>query len=297
MSGIERGRQSAAGGPAEDHGGALSRRDRLPGDRRGAAHLRPVGRGGQPAGPGPDRTGIGHGDRVAIRLAAANALRWVIAYAAIHKAGGVAVPLDPRLAQAEVDRMFVHAHVVAWWPTATGRVGAGHRSGREHGSPLELVIDASLDGTGRRSGRRTTPSAARPVVSRGTETLDDDGSAYQVPVDDDDLADIMFTSGTTGHPKGVAVRHVNASTVPNSRTHVGRGPVAPRQPVDHLRRSGLRLRPDEAGDDLRVPAPVRRRRVVGLRRVRRPPSGVPGAVDGPAAPRPPRDSSTPTSPR
>ncbi|HEV3130452.1 MAG TPA: class I adenylate-forming enzyme family protein, partial [Acidimicrobiales bacterium] len=57
--------------------------------------------------------GIVHGDRVAIRLSAANALRWVIAYAAIHKAGGVAVPLDPRLAQAEVDRMFVHAHVVA----------------------------------------------------------------------------------------------------------------------------------------------------------------------------------------
>ena len=32
----------------------------------------------------------------------------------------------------------------------------------------------------------------------------------------EDLSDLIFTSGTTGHPKGVAVRHANASSVPNS---------------------------------------------------------------------------------
>ena len=52
--------------------------------------------------------GIAPDDRVAVHLGLGNALRWMVAYTAVHRAGGVAVPLSPRLNPAEVGRMLAH---------------------------------------------------------------------------------------------------------------------------------------------------------------------------------------------
>jgi long-chain acyl-CoA synthetase len=174
--------------------------------------------------------GVRRGDRVAICTSGANALRWVVAYAAAHKAGAAAVPIDPRLAPREVAHMLAHARVVAVVADderveSVLSIAAEDPAGL---AALAVVIDASIDSTGNglpspardgggpSGGGGSRSGGAVPQRVRWAEVLADDRSDFQVPVDEEDLSEVLFTSGTTGHPKGVAVRHANASSVPNS---------------------------------------------------------------------------------
>jgi acyl-CoA synthetase (AMP-forming)/AMP-acid ligase II len=142
--------------------------------------------------------GVRRGDRVSIYLPNEECLRWIVAYAALHKAGAVAVPTNTRLSVRELAAILGHAEVRA------------------------LLTSASLITT-TRDVARALPSLEL-VVSDGAEeaevawndAFDADVTDYQVAVGPDDLADIMYTSGTTGLPKGVAVRHGNVAMIPNN---------------------------------------------------------------------------------
>jgi len=61
---------------------------------------------------------------------------------------------------------------------------------------------------------RGAAGEASGVVAWSDILHDDDAAYLQVPRDRGELADILYTSGTTGHPKAVAVRHDNSSLVP-----------------------------------------------------------------------------------
>ena len=146
-------------------------------------------------------SGVTPGDRVAIHLQAPNALRWMSVYAAVHRAGAVAVPCNPQLTRPEVARMMAHSG------TTVAFVEHSLLDRHEPGGAPQLV-DVPEVGEDSRAG-----SAADGVIA-WSDALHPDTTYFQVPRDRGELADILYTSGTTGHPKAVAVRHDNSSLVP-----------------------------------------------------------------------------------
>jgi acyl-CoA synthetase (AMP-forming)/AMP-acid ligase II len=143
--------------------------------------------------------GVARGDRVAILLQADHILDWIVAYSAIHKLGAVAVPLNNRLSPPEVRGILGHAEV-------TAIVASG-----SYGDSVGPLI-------GGLPSLRLVATVGAPGIEGAVDVEDvkaDDDSAVQAPLDGDDLADIMYTSGTTGRPKGVAVRHSQVARVPN----------------------------------------------------------------------------------
>jgi acyl-CoA synthetase (AMP-forming)/AMP-acid ligase II len=147
--------------------------------------------------------GLRPGDRVGIHLDPTSALRWLVSYTAIHRAGGVAVPMNPRLAPAEVAHVLAHSG-------ATAVVADGERVGVDLGVPdgsLSRVIDATSVFTPRPTGGTSARVVSWDEIAAGDE------GPMQVDRAKDDLADILYTSGTTGRPKGVAIRHSNASMI------------------------------------------------------------------------------------
>jgi acyl-CoA synthetase (AMP-forming)/AMP-acid ligase II len=133
--------------------------------------------------------GVGKGDRVSIYLPSEEVLHWIVAYAAIHKAGAVVVPTNTRLSARELEAVLGHAEIVAM-------ITSG---------PL---VDAALE-------VQALLPTLKLVLSDWDEMLADDDRDFQVPTSLQDLADVMYTSGTTGLPKGIAVRHSNLAMIPN----------------------------------------------------------------------------------
>jgi len=129
------------------------------------------------------------GDRVAI--VAENRLEWVIAYLGIVAAGGTAVPLDIQLSSGDLARLLARSGARLAFVSATTW------------PPLKHV------------GLPVTVIALDPLQDSGCPFLDEwvrAGRARNVEkpkLSPDDVASLLYTSGTTGEPKGVRLTHCN----------------------------------------------------------------------------------------
>ncbi len=134
--------------------------------------------------------GVVTGERVALLVTNQDALVFQIAYFATQKAGGVAAPINPRLARREIGHILENAR-----PRVL--IAAGDQLARALDLTAGLADPPVV----------VSPEVDAPHAWGALEENDDD--AFQVPVTSSDLADIVYTSGTTGLPKGVASTHDN----------------------------------------------------------------------------------------
>jgi len=153
--------------------------------------------------------GLQKGDRVS--LLSENRLEWLYADMGVLGAGGCIVPIYPTLIDEEVEYIVSHSDSKFLIVENNAQLQKGLYTAKRYPGLKKIIV---IDSTGK---------TANPMIMGYNELLDKGKALYNKDAEafasladtiaQDDLATIVYTSGTTGVPKGAIITHKNIMAV------------------------------------------------------------------------------------
>ncbi len=143
-----------------------------------------------------EKEGIEFGDRVA--LIGENHPRWAIAYYGILFRGAVCVPIDPH-AEIETLTNFIENSEAKMAFIGEDFIKSFHKLEENLGRKIPAVVLQNIESSNGFQSFEDWTTTARPK----------DFDSKPTPAKPEDLAQLTYTSGTTGTPKGVPLTHSN----------------------------------------------------------------------------------------
>lgn len=133
---------------------------------------------------------------------------WAIAFMAITSMGAVAVPVLEGFPESDIDHIIRHSEASAIFISDTLHQTLNLRALEK--IPVIVRLDDFHVLTAESTAKNSIWKQIYEIPERLIKTFDRSDTGDKIePINEDDLAEILYTSGTTGHSKGVMLTHKN----------------------------------------------------------------------------------------